>query len=72
MCVYVSNKDKVIKKMSVKKIKQTYKNKSFRKCIPYMRQKGSLDEKLETYFMNYYLHRLFKPTLKGIQILSKL
>lgn len=68
----VQNQDKLIKKISVQKIKQTYKNTSFRKCIVYMRQEGSLDEKLETYFMNYYFHGLFKPTLKGIQILASL
>lgn len=37
-----------------------------------MRQEASLDEKLETYFINYYFHGLFKPTLKRIQILASL
>ena len=37
-----------------------------------MRHKGSLDEKLETYFMGYYVHGLFEPILHAIQIGAKL
>lgn len=68
----ILNNNKIIKKISLKKIKETYKSKSFRKCIPYMRHKGSLDEKLETYFMGYYVHGLFEPILHAIQIGAKL
>ena len=68
----ILNNNKIIKKISLKKIKETYKSKSFRKCIPYMRHKGSLDEKLETYFMGYYVHGLFEPILHVIQIGAKL
>ena len=67
----VTSTEPEIRKISKKKIIYTYKNKSFRKCIPYMRQKGSLDEKLETYFMNMYTHGLFKPILYGIQLLAR-
>lgn len=67
----VTSTEPEIRKISKKKIIDTYKNKSFRKCIPYMRQKGSLDEKLETYFMNMYTHGLFKPILYGIQLLAR-
>ena len=68
----ILNNNKIIKKISLKKIKETYKSKSFRKCIPYMRHKGSLDEKLETYFMGYYVHGLFESILHVIQIGAKL
>lgn len=67
----ITSAEPEIRKISKKKIKDTYKNESFRKCIPYMRQKGSLDEKLETYFMNDYTHGLFKPTLSGVQMMAK-
>lgn len=67
----VTSTEPEIRKISKKKIIDTYKNKSFRKCIPYMRQKCSLDEKLETYFMNMYTHGLFKPILYGIQLLAR-
>ncbi len=67
----ISSNDINTRILAKKKIKETYRNTCFRKCILYIRSNGSLDERLETYFMNYYLHRLFKPILNGIQLISK-
>ena len=67
----VSNTNKQIRNDAKKKLKQTYQHLSFRKCVPYIRSKGSLDEIIETFLMSYYLHWLFKPILKMMKIMSK-
>ena len=67
----LKNENKKIVKETKKKIIKTYKNAQFRQCIPYMKSVGSLDEKLEIYFMNYYLHWLYKPLLRLIQLLYR-
>lgn len=53
-------------------LEECYTSSYFRECIPYIRQHGSLDEKIETYFMNYWLHPLFKPFYGIVATLSEL
>lgn len=67
----LKNKNKKIIKKTKKKIIQTYKSVQFRQCIPYMKAVGSVDERLEIYFMNYYSHWLYKPLLRLIQLLYR-
>lgn len=43
----------------------------FRECIPYMRKEGTLDQKVETYFMRYWLHPLYQPFYKLVVLLSR-
>lgn len=40
-------------------IKQAYNDKYFKDCLLYIRRRGSLDERIETYFMNYYTHGIY-------------
>lgn len=68
----ISHKDNKIRLNAKRKTKQTYNDMVFRKCIPYMRIKGSLDEKIETYFMNYYLHWMIKYIINGLQFVSSI
>lgn len=51
---------------------ETYADPYFRECIPYIRKHGSLDEKIETYFMSVWAHPLYKPFYSIIAALSKL
>lgn len=44
----------------------------FRECIPYIRKHGSLDEKIETFFMRSWLHSLYKPTYSIVVFLSRI
>ena len=53
-------------------LKVAYRTQYFRKSIPFVRKNGSLDEKIETYFMNYYLHFLYRPLYNVVKVLSKL
>jgi glycosyltransferase involved in cell wall biosynthesis len=66
----ITNSDPEIRKLSKKKIKETYKCSVFKECIPYIRRTGSLDERLEACLMSYRMHMLYKPLLKLIQLLS--
>ena len=59
-------------KASKAAIKQAYKTKYFRESIPYMRKHGSLDQKVETYFMHYWLHPLYKPCYGMLLVISKI
>ncbi len=52
--------------------KECYKNEYFRECIPYMRKHGTLDQRIETYFMSYWMHPLYKPFYSLIAGLSKI
>lgn len=54
-----------------KMMKEAYKTEYFRESIPYMRKNGSLDQKIETFFMRYWLHPFFKPCYSVIVALSK-
>lgn len=68
---WIKNGSKSVKKDAKKQLKETYNNAYFRECIPYIRKHGSLDEKIETYFMGYYKHKLFKPVYSIIKFLYK-
>lgn len=63
--------DGMHRKESQKAIKEAYKTAYFRESIPYMRKHGSLDQRVETYFMRYWLHPLFQPCYKVLVLLSK-
>lgn len=54
------NKNVISKREIKKKIKACYNNLYFRESIKYIRKNGSLDEKVESYLMRSYKHRLFK------------
>jgi hypothetical protein len=68
----LNSDDKIIKKIAKKKLKETYKASQFKTCIPYIRNNGSLDEKIRTYFISYYIRNLYKPILKLIQVLYRI
>lgn len=68
----VYNSDLNISKQARKAIDETYRTECFRKCLPYIKAKGSLDEKIEAYCMGYYIHWLFKPSLRLVQFISRL
>lgn len=55
----IGSSDPVVQRSAKKKIKETYNNKLFRKCIVDMRRNGSLDEKIETYFMRSNINWMF-------------
>lgn len=52
-------------------LKESYGNAFFRECIPYIRQHGTLDEKIETYFMSVWAHPFYKPFYSIIAALSR-
>lgn len=53
-------------------LQKCYESPYFRKCIPYIRKHGTLDEKIETYFMSAWAHPLYKPFYSIIAALSRL
>ena len=52
--------------------KKSFHNKYFRASIPFKRTNGSLDEKIETFFMGYYRHKIYKMLLPLLKILHNL
>lgn len=60
------------KKEATQGLKECYQNKYFRECIYYIRKHGTLDEKIETYFMHNWLHPLYKPAYSIVVFLSKI
>ena len=54
------------------KIKETYKNGYFRNCKKYFRKYGSLDERIETYLMGWYRHKIYNVILKGLKIMKRI
>lgn len=54
------------------KIKETYKNEYFRSCKKYFRKYGSLDERIETYLMGWYRHRIYNVILNGLKIIKRI
>lgn len=52
-------------------LKLCYQNSFFRACIPYIRKNGSLDQKIETFFLRYHLYSLYKPCYQIIQSIYK-
>lgn len=65
------NEHRCLRKKIYRKQQECYKNDYFRKCLPYIRKNGSLDERIETYFMSYPLHRLYKPIYRAVLLASK-
>ena len=59
------------KKEAQSKLRECYQNEYFRECIPYVRKHGSLDERIETFFMRSWLHPLYKPFYSMIIFASK-
>ncbi len=59
-----------LKKICTQKIKECYKNPYYREVIPLLRKDGSTDQKIESYFMGYYRHKIYTvfilPILKGL------
>ena len=53
-------------------LQESYQNKYFRESIPYIRKNGTLDEKIETYFMRSWMHPLYKPVYSIVVFLSKI
>ena len=64
--IEVNRNDKSYKNIK-KCIIDTYKDRYFRSCIPYIKKYGSIDEKIEANFMGFYRNKIFK---KIINILS--
>lgn len=59
------------RKAVIQHLKCCYQEPYFRECIPYMRKEGTLDQKVETYFMRYWLHPLYQPFYKLVVLLSR-
>lgn len=53
--------DGIHRKEAGENLLRAYRSEYFRESIPYVRQQGSLDQKLETFFMRKWLHPLYKP-----------
>lgn len=49
-------------------LKNCYRESFFRECIPFIRQNGSFDEKIETYFMTPFLHPMYPIFYKIITL----
>lgn len=64
----LTHKNREIRSNAKKMIKETYKSKIFRSCIYNMRLNGSLDEKIETYFMSYYTNWMYKNIINVLKI----
>lgn len=53
------------------KMKECFNEPYFRECLPYVRKHGSLDEKIETFFMRIWLHPMYEPVYGFVAFLSK-
>lgn len=60
------------KKTVIRCLKKTYRTPYFRESIPFIRKHGTLDEKVETFFMNRFLHPMYPGFYKIIAGLSRL
>ena len=70
---FFKNSDSFLEKKKIKKrIIETYKNVYFSESINYIKDNGSLDQKIEAYLMGYYKHRIYKPLLLCAQLLSRI
>ena len=69
---YKLEKNAYTKRQIKDAIKQAYKSVFFRECLPYIRSNGSLDQKIECYFMSYYSHKFYIPILRVVQFLSQI
>lgn len=64
-------KHKVLSPMAKECLMSSYRVKYFRESLPHIRKCGTLDQKVETYFMRYWLHPLYKPFYKLVVLLSR-
>lgn len=62
----------VIKKEIKKSLKKTFKDSYFRESLGYIRKNGSVDEKIRSFFMKYYLYRFYPYIMKIFTILYKI
>lgn len=69
---WMTRRNGLHKKEAKKALKQAYRSEFFRECIPYMRASGTLDQKVETYFMHYWFYPLYQPIYGVIVFLSKI
>ena len=53
-------------------LKETYRNCYFRESIPFIRKHGTLDEKVETFFMNRFFHPMYPGCYKILVGISRL
>ena len=70
--VWRTHRNGIHGKEAKKALKETYEAEYFRACIPYIRATGTLDQKVETYFMHAWLYPLYKPFYSVIVSLSKI
>jgi glycosyltransferase involved in cell wall biosynthesis len=67
----IHNSVPAIRKDARDAIKETYRTECFRKCLPYIKKNGSLDEKIEAIYMYYYVHWMYRHILSIIQVGNK-
>lgn len=60
------------KRTVIRCLKDTYRNRYFRESIPFIRKNGTLDEKVETFFMNRFFHPMYPGFYKILVGLSRL
>lgn len=68
----VNSDDENIVSVTKKKLKDTYCSEVFRESLAYIRNEGSLDEKIRSYFMGIYKCKLYSPLIKIIQLMYRL
>lgn len=59
-----------VKREARQRLKATYRNAFFRSCLQQIRSSGSLDQKIESYFMSNGLHRLYAPVFRAVLLLA--
>lgn len=69
---WLTRKNGIHTEEAKKALKEAYEAEYFRQSIPYMRKNGTLDQKVETYFMHYRLYPLYQPFYGVIMSLSKI
>ena len=67
-----SRKTNLERKEVSRRLRKCFNEPFFRDCIPYVRKNGTLDEKIETYFMRSWLHPLYKPFYSLIVFASRM
>lgn len=60
---HLSISDNNQKKKIRQLIKSTFSNSYFKSSISYIRKKGSLDEKIESWIMSFYRYKLYNPMI---------
>lgn len=62
--------DYKIRKDAKIKMRKAFKDSYFKEAILYIRKNGTLDEKIETYLMEYYSHIVFEPICKVLKAIN--